>query len=753
VIDSELQHEQEYVAKLYARLDALQREAEQQLDAVRLLDVGGNHQGRSERDTFARIYEDRIVQLREVDERLAFGRLEFAAEADDGEDDGTNGSVLRYIGRIGLRDENLQPILLDWRVPQASAFYQATAATPLGARARRHLLSKGRRIIRIEDEIFDAALLESQTKELQGEGALLAALTAQRTGRMSDIVATIQAEQDRIIRSDLRGVLVVQGGPGTGKTAVALHRAAYLLYSHRDRLRSSGVLIVGPSRSFLQYIEAVLPSLGETGVVLASVGQLFPGVEATHDDPPAVAALKGQSVMADLIARAVRSRQRVPARPEDLEVNGDRLTLHPQLVSTAIARARETGKPHNEARVTFVKNALAALSRQWLAQLTDAGNSMDDSDLPMLREDLRSAEDVRIALNTAWLPLTPQKLLQDLYARPQWLAELTPDWSPERRALLRRERDSDFTISDIPLLDEAAGYLGEYNIADAAVKREAKQQRKRDIENAERAIENMQVAGLVDAKSLADNFAELGDRATTAEKAAADRTWTYGHVVVDEAQELSPMQWRLLLRRGPSRSFTIVGDIAQAASSAAASSWKEALAPLLNGSPEVDRWRLEELTVNYRTPSQIAAAAESMAVAHGLSVTPSRAVRSSQWPIEVVADAAEAVRRDRALNEGGTLAVIVLESGIQELNRRLTEEFGSAVGLGPIGLSRDIAVITPQEAKGLEFDSVVVVDPNAILAASERGAGALYVAMTRATQRLYLVSGGTLPAGIFREAE
>jgi hypothetical protein len=213
------------------------------------------------------------------------------------------------------------------------------------------------------------------------------------------------------------------------------------------------------------------------------------------------------------------------------------------------------------------------------------------------------------------------------------------------------------------------------------------------------------------------------------------------------------MQWRLLLRRGPLRSFTIVGDIAQAASSAAASTWTEALAPLLNGSPEADRWRLEELTVNYRTPSQIAAAAESMAIVHGLNVTPSRAVRSSQWPIEVVADAAEAVRRDRALDAGGTLAVIVLESGIRELNRRLAEEFGPAVGLGPIGLSRDIAVITPQEAKGLEFDAVVVVDPAAILAASERGAGALYVAMTRATQRLYLVSGGALPAGIFPNAE
>ena len=749
VVDRELQREQQYVATLYARLDALQREAEQQLDAVRLLDVGGNHQGRSERDTFARIYEDRILQLREVDERLAFGRLELEPQAAGGADDGTDGSVFRYIGRIGLRDQDLQPLLLDWRVPQASAFYQATAATPLGARARRHLLSKGRSIIRIEDEIFDAELLESATSELQGEGALLAALTAQRTGRMSDIVATIQGEQDRIIRSDLRGVLVVQGGPGTGKTAVALHRAAYLLYSHRDRLRNSGVLIVGPSRSFLQYIEAVLPSLGETGVVLVSVGQLYPDVEATREDAPATAAIKGRESMAGLVARAVRSRQRVPSAPQDLEVNGDRLTLDPRLIATAIGRARESNKTHNEARVVFVKNALNALSRQWLTQLQDAGNSMDDTDLSMLREDLRAAEDVRVALNTAWLPLTPQKLLQDLYARPQWLAELTPGWTEADRALLQRDREAEFTIADIPLLDEAAQHLGEYSVADAAQKREAKQQRKRDIENAEHAIENMQVGGLVNAKALADNFAELGDRSTTAEKAAADRTWTYGHVVVDEAQELSPMQWRLLLRRGPQRSFTIVGDIAQAASAAAASNWKDALAPLFADSPESDRWRLEELTVNYRTPSQIAAAAESMAIANGLHVTKSRSVRSSEWPITVVADAVEAVRIDRAPDgAGGTLAVIVLESGIRQLTDRLVAEFGDAVGLGAVGLTRDIAVITPQEAKGLEFDSVVVVDPAAILAASERGAGALYVAMTRATQRLTLVADGELPAGI-----
>ena len=352
---SELSRERDYVYTLYARLDALRDEAQAQLEAVRRSNPGGTHQNRSERDAFARIYEDRVSQLRQIDERLAFGRLEFVPEGDD--------PAYRYIGRIGLRDDDQQPILLDWRVPQARAFYQATAATPLGARARRHLQSKGREIVRIDDEIFDQELLEGDVSGLQGEAALLATLTAQRTGRMSDIVATIQAEQDAIIRSELRGALVVQGGPGTGKTAVALHRAAYLLYSHRERLASSGVLIVGPSRSFLQYIEAVLPSLGESGVVLASVGQLFPGTDTAAEDPAGTASLKGSLEMAGLLSRAVRSRQVVPTEPQVVDVNGELLTIPPQLIQSAMQKAWDAKKPHNLARVIFNKAALAALSK------------------------------------------------------------------------------------------------------------------------------------------------------------------------------------------------------------------------------------------------------------------------------------------------------------------------------------------------------------------------------------------------------
>jgi DNA helicase IV len=733
-LQSELQSERRYVHALYARLDELKQEARSQLEAVRRSQVGGHHQARTERDTFARLYEDRISQLGEVTERLAFGRIELPDGADE---------RFRYIGRIGLRDADQQPILLDWRVPQASPFYQATAATPMGIRVRRHLISQGQDVVRIEDEVFDPELIAAGRGAHSGESALLAALDAERTGRMSDIVATIQAEQDRIIRSDLRGILVVQGGPGTGKTAVALHRAAYLLYSHRERLRNSGVLIVGPSRSFLNYIEAVLPSLGETGVVLSSLGQLFPGVDATVQDAPAVSALKGRREMADLIARAVRSRQRVPRAAQSMEVAGDTVVLSPATVERAIAKARDSRKPHNEARVVFVKAALSELTSQWADQLRSQGNSIDESDYPMLREDLRTSYDVRVALNTAWLPLTPQKLVQDLFARPQWLAELTPRWSDAERALLHRQRTEPFTIDDVPLLDEAAEYLGEYDVVNAARRREEEHQRERDIENAEAAIQNMQVGGLVDAKSLAENFAEVSVSSTTSERAAADRTWTYGHIVVDEAQELSPMQWRVLLRRGPLRSFTIVGDIAQAGAASASPSWEVALRPLLGRSPEADRLRLEELTVNYRTPSQIARVAEEWAIGRGLPVTPSRAVRESRWPIAESTDVVSAVATELRLGGSGTVAEIVPVAVPRDVYGRHRAEFGDRVALGSDSLMADVTVLSSQEAKGLEFDSVVIVDPPSIVDESPRGPAALYVSMTRPTQRLTLV--GPLP--------
>ncbi|MBV9290862.1 MAG: DUF2075 domain-containing protein, partial [Frankiales bacterium] len=277
---AELDREQAYLTRLYERLDLLRDQTRERLAEVRRRGATGTPQNRSERDAFATMYEDRLAQLNAVESGLAFGRLDMRA------------GERHHIGRIGLTDEGHDTLLVDWRAPVAEPFYRATATDPHDVVRRRHLRTRGRTLLDVEDDVFDLdAMSEAERSTLGGEGALLAALSAKRTGRMRDIVETIQAEQDRVIRSDVSGVLVVQGGPGTGKTAVALHRAAYLLYSHRDTLARSGVLVLGPSAVFLRYIEQVLPSLGETAVVFSTVDSLVQGVAVTAVDTPAAAAL------------------------------------------------------------------------------------------------------------------------------------------------------------------------------------------------------------------------------------------------------------------------------------------------------------------------------------------------------------------------------------------------------------------------------------------------------------------------------
>ncbi|WIB68291.1 ATP-binding domain-containing protein [Curtobacterium sp. MCBD17_035] len=741
--ESEVDRERQYVDGLFARLDELSADAARRLAETRRESVGGNHQSRSERDAFARLYEDTLTTLERVGDRLVFGRLEVADPEQDE-------SAFRYIGRVGLRDAEHRPLLLDWRVPGASAFYQATAAHPMGMRARRHLTLAGREVVGVEDEVFDATLYDSERTHLQGEGALLAAVSADRTGRMTDIVATIQGEQDRIIRSAIEGVLVVQGGPGTGKTAVALHRAAYLLYSHRERLRGSGVLVVGPSPAFLTYIEQVLPSLGETGVVMASLGSLYPGVDTDRHDGARAAAVKGSAEMADLLRRAVRSRQIVPTETVTVDIEGERLVVPPSLIAAAMRKAQERGKPHNVARVTFNKAALDALTGLLAEQLRERGTTVDEADEKVLREDVRSSYDVRVLLNGAWMPLPAEKFVEDLYARPNWLASLTPHWSADRRALLRRSRGAGFTVEDVPLLDEAAELLGPFDPSGGGARRQAKAARQRDVENARIAIENMGVEGIVTAEQVAGSFAEGGDPRTIAERAAEDREWTYGHIVVDEAQELSPMQWRVLARRNPLRSFTIVGDMAQGSSPAAARSWDDVLGALARRrrgrAPRVPLdHRIEYLTVNYRTPRQIVEAAGRFAEDAGLAVTATRAVRDGD-PVEHVAvsraglvDAVvEQVRAERRRIGTGTMGVIAPDDAIAVIRERLaatTDDLRSLEAPRPGA----VTVLTGAEAKGLEFDGVVLVDPDGVGADAARAAAAVYVAMTRPTRRLVVL--------------
>ena len=743
VARNELEHERRYVAGLYQRLDELRAEKGRQLDQVRRTISAGSHQNRSERDAFATMYEDRLAQLNAVDDRLVFGRLDL----DSGDE--------RYIGRIGLSTEDLQQLMVDWRAPEAGTFYQATAFERMGVRRRRHLILSRRDVVAVEDDVLDASML-TDDDSLQGEGALLAALNSRRTGQMSDIVGTIQSEQDRVIRAPLPGVVVVQGGPGTGKTAVALHRAAYLLYTHRERLKSAGVLLVGPTSAFMKYIERVLPSLGETGVVMASIGSLMPGIQAVPESSEEVAALKGRLDMAGVVKQAVANRQRIPAENRKLNVEGSILILTPRQVRRARDRARATGKQHNEARATFVKIMLRELTEQLTEQLEESSGAGNTADRSYLTEDVRTSRDVRIALNLAWMPMTPEKLLRDLFAKPTHLEAAAPHLSDAERQSLYRAEDAPWTEADVPLLDEAAELLGELDASAGRNAAEREQERRRDLANAERALENVSatledagIDGMLSAEALAEHNVVAESRLSAAERASGDRTWAYGHVVVDEAQELSPMQWRLLMRKCPIKSFTIVGDIAQTSSIAGSHSWQQALEPFVG-----ERWQLEELTVNYRTPAQIAEAAVRMANAAGLVVSAPKAVRDGRWdPVidrvpELESALLAALPEELEAIGDGLLAVIAPARIVEQVRAAVTRAYGNRVGQGAGGLGQDIVVTTPREAKGLEFDGVVVLEPAEMLKQEAVRVGDLYVAMTRPTQRLRLISTGEIPEGI-----
>lgn len=741
-MDSELTGEQVVVDQLYGRLDDLRAQTRARLAEVRREGPSGSPQNRSERDAFATLYEDRIAQLEAVEERLVFGRLDLT---DD---------TRRYIGRIGLTDAEQSQLLTDWRAPAAQPFYRATAKNPDGVVQRRHVVTRGRTVTSVEDEVLDLDALgdsEARLSGLSGEGALLAGLAAGRTGRMGDIVATIQGEQDAIIRSELNGALVVQGGPGTGKTAVALHRAAYLLYAHRRLLERSGVLLVGPSRTFLRYIDQVLPSLGETGVVTTTVAELYPGIAATATEDERVAELKGRSLWADVIARAVRDRERVPAQPVHVRVEGHDLVIRPNDVASAIARARRNHRPHNQARIAFVRDMLGRLADQYVTSL---GQDVPPDERGEIIEEIRTHREVRIALNLAWMPVTPEKLLSDLFSKPARLASAAPGLAPQQRAMLVRAADAPWTPADVPLLDEAAELLGEDDQAARAQARAAADRRESEVAYARQVLESTGAGGMVSAEMLADRFATTGPTLTTAERAAADRSWTYGHVVVDEAQELSSMAWRCLLRRVPTRSLTIVGDVAQTTAAAGARSWAGQLDPVLRSA-----WRLNELTVNYRTPAEVADTARRVAIAARLPVSPlmsAREVPDSLLVEHVAADgfAEAAARRAEKLTAeitdetgAGRLAVIAVEDRLAGIADALVAGgLRPAVGTGASAADLDapLVVLTPREAKGLEFDVVVLVEPAEVLAAS---AGDLYVAMTRPTRTLQVIHDRPLPRG------
>ena len=746
-LEREVRAEQAVVTALYERLDALRARTASDLAQVRRLRSEGTHQARSERDAYATLYENRLAQLWAVEDRLAFGRLDLA-----------EGSP-RYVGRIGLTDEDQRRLLVDWRAEAALPFYQATAGDPKGVVRRRHLVTRSREVTGLEDEVLDIdALDDGLTAGLSGEGALMAAVNAQRTGRMGDIVATIQAEQDRIIRSELRGILVVQGGPGTGKTAVALHRAAFLLYSHRDRLANGGVLVVGPSPVFLRYIEQVLPSLGETGVVMVTPGELLPGVRATRHDPPQVARLKGDLRMAQAVARAVRARQRVPDGDTVLDVEGARVVLTPRMVASARDRARRTGRPHNLARATFVKDVLGQLADRLADEISRrAGHTVDPEDRLDLVADLRASVDVRRAVNLAWMPLTPQFVVSRMLSDRDRLEDAAPWLRPHEVDALLRERDAEVTVDDVPLLDEAAELLGEDDSAAQAEAKRAAQQRREVTEYARGVLQMTGAGEMLTADDLVSRLGDDGDVLTQAERASADRTWAFQHVVVDEAQELSPMAWRVLARRNPMRSMTVVGDLAQTRSAAGVDEWGAVLDPLASG-----RWRVEDLTVSYRTPEQIMAVAASVLQAGGSTAVVPRSVRDGRWPPaatqvapdELTGAVLRTVRSQLSDLAGGRVAVIGTEGDVAKVLPALVADLGAErVGTGGRALDREVAALAVEDAKGLEFDGVVLIEPAALVADGPRGLNDLYVAMTRPTQQLHVVHTGALPPGMEKLAE
>ncbi len=651
------------------RLDEVRAKLATELGRVRG-SPGGTHQWRQERDALATNLENRLAALDIGDLPLCFGRLDM-------------GDGARYhVGRLGLSEADYEPLLVDWRAPAAQPFYRATAADPQGVVRRRHLLTHGREVVGLDDEVFDLdALSERDQAGLHGDAALLAALRKGRTGRMGDIVATIQSEQDRVIRSDLPGVLVVEGGPGTGKTAVALHRAAYLLYTHRARLAGTGVLVVGPNAVFLRYIEQVLPSLGETGVLLATPGELYPSVTARRHDPPATARVKSDLRMVKVLRRAVADRQRVPR--EDLHLSYDNLDL--VLDRGTCQRARDAGRrnnrPHNPARETVERILLKALVDQLRVGLTELrGSEPEPDELDEAWDELRRSRDFRFAMERIWPLLSAPELLNDLFGTPALVNSAGSSvLKPEEREALHRERSRDlatveWSVEDVPLLDEAAELLGVApGRAQRAARRRAGRQR-RSARFAKAVLEGLRLDMPIDPELLAQRYAGEERVLSVAERARVDRTWEFGHIIVDEAQELSPMAWRVLFRRCPSRSMTVVGDLAQTGASWGPASWAE-----LFDRHAPNRWRRAELTVNYRTPAEIMEIATAVLASAAPGVVPPRSMREEgvpPWAVQTTPDdlvtvVAEAVRKELAEIGDGRLAVIAPAAEAERLARDL----------------------------------------------------------------------------------
>ena len=725
LVEQEIAREQEFVDRVHRQLldagKAAQQLAREGHDRGRL----GHEGGLVERDAMVFQAAKRIAQLDAAHEGLVFGRLDLRPELDP---------EPRYVGRIGLRDANRDSLLIDWRAPAAAVFYQATAATPQDVVRRRVLRSQGTTVLSVEDELLDA---EGNTDDLpiMGEGALMAQLSRARDRTMHSIVATIQAEQDQAIRAPGKGVVSISGGPGVGKTVVALHRAAYLLYTERRRYETGGVMVVGPSGVFMRYIERVLPSLGETAIALRSLGEVVDGMRATRHDEPAVADVKGSARMAELMRRT--ARQQAPGSPTefslfwyDTKILLDRGTLgkiRRQLMSQG---RRNRQMP----RVTPT-----LLDTMWRQVRSERGRERGREKFD---DDLLGNDDFLDFVIDWWPPLSAPDVLGWL-RDPELLARVgdglvTPE---EQRLLLKSWGDETrLTIEDIPLIDELRYALGDVPT-------------RTEDDN----------AGWGDPVGASEGGIDMQELMTASEReyAPTGRAWTppthsieddgFAHVLIDEAQDLTPMQWRMVGRRGRTASWTIVGDPAQ-------SSWPvpaeaaEARAEALAGKVHHDF----HLSTNYRNSSEIYAFAAAYAERVGLDADLPTAVRSTGvepqviGPVPDLESATRAAVAEVAEQVSGTVGIVVPVARRSEVNGWLAswpERADDAPGaraaidssVAPSGVDR-VVVLNGLDTKGLEFDAIVVVRPQEIEDESQTGRATLYVVLTRATQLLTTVS-------------
>jgi hypothetical protein len=700
--------EQAHVDRTHDRVEELRQRADQRAFEAAADRSGSTFQARFERDVTAHHHAARAARFTFGDvESLAFGRLDL----DDGE--------TLHVGRLSVVDEAGDVLLVDWRAPASAAFYRATAAEPLGVARRRTLVTRGREVRDLDDEVLDAEAAERLGLEpVTGQGALLAALARTRSRYMRDIVATIQADQDRIIRSPASGTVVVKGGPGTGKTVVALHRVAYLLYGDRDRFEGRGILVVGPSRAFIEYTARVLPSLGEDRAVQRPLEAFAPrGTSVTGWDDPDVAAVKGDLRMVEVCRRAVVAAvpplppvTRVTFEGTTAEVRSGTLQRVRQRLLDRLRPDRDAGTYHG--RAAAAEDALrAALWKAWRAAHRAAGGQPpDERQGTGFDAVLEDSAQVTMLRRCFWPELTPADVLEPVAAGDRSLAELAAGLLHDHEVVLLQDAWAQaraWTIDDVALLDEVRALLG--------VRPEPPRAPASEEAGIQLTGDRLRVE------------VELAD-------VEADDYRDFAHVVVDEAQDLSPMQWRMLARRGPYASWTVVGDLAQRSRVAEPRTWDEVAA--LIGRREVT---VTSLDVNYRTPAEVVDLARAVlaAAGHDPDSVPQAVRRTGDAPVlrrteDPVAEAVT-VALGRVRAREGTVALITLDEVGARIAARL-EELASADELDRL------RILDPRTAKGLEFDDVVVVAPEAIAAASVVGYHQLYVAVTRATRTLTLVA-------------